>query len=206
MRRRSPSSMTWDRDELDQISRARRRGRSRRCEADLVVGLELVEASRSPPAWPGRASSGPSSVGGVAHRAGHVDHEQHPGRSCAARPSVEQARSSPGARAPEQGLRLVGSTPFSGVIGAPMATSGLPGRKLNSSTRSLVVGLLDEVLEALRRPSRSRLDPVGVEHEERVVREERALLRGRSPRAGRGAAGAPRRGRARRRGCRGCSR
>ena len=58
-----------------------------------------------------------------------------------------------------------GSTPLAATIGSPMATAGLPGRKWYDEHLSLVVGLLHEVLEDLRRVLLLLRDPRRVEDE-----------------------------------------
>ena len=76
---------------------------------------------------------------GVAHRARDVDDEQHPRRLALLVPLVEELDRAPRAAGTSSSVcGWFGSTPFAAVIGSPIATGGLPGRKPNFSTCALV--------------------------------------------------------------------
>ena len=150
---------------------------------------------------------GSSASAGSAHRARHVDARAAPAPACAGPPSGRAARSSRRARAPRaassagRGRRRWRRRP-----GRRRRPSGLAGPEAELEHPLLVLGLADEVGEAAGALGLVGVDPVGLEHEERVVAEERALLRVDGDERDAGRAGLLAGLEDRRRGCRRCSR
>ena len=177
-------------------------------EPDLVVVVELVEGGDGGLLGEVELGGARVRVGDLAHRAGHVDEQQHPGRLALVLPVVEQLGEHLGARAPRAGSAAgPGRRRWSASMGLPSGDRrGCPGRKPNARIFSWFSG---SPTKSTNRSAPGRLvvvHPVGVEHVERVVGVERALLRVDRHERHAAAVGAPRRPGARRRGCRGCSR
>ena len=114
---------------------------------------------------------------GVAHRARDVEHEQHPRVLAQLGPRVEDPDEHVRRRHLELGRRLLGVDAVGGDDRLRHWDRRVVRTEPEVEHLLLILGTLDVLLEQRRRGLLVRVDPRGLEDDERVVGEERSLLR-----------------------------